>query len=88
MRFGITSERSPGVAERVGWVKLSCMRFTVERLPAIRSPNLCSITPPPSMLESFAMFSAYAVESLKGSVKCFDTSSAKFVFAVWSAGSS
>ena len=80
--------KSPGVAERVGVTKLSSIRAFVLRLPRIRSPKRCTITPPPSMLESLAMLSPYPLLSWNGSEKCLDTRSAKFVLLVCFAGSS
>ena len=76
------SERSPAVAARVGLVKHFSMRLSLERLPLTRSPNLCIRTPPPNMFDSFAIDSPYSLLSLNGSVKLFDTSSAKLVFSV------
>ena len=53
--FGITRERSPGVAFSVGTMKLFLILFYVDLCPMIRSPNLWTITPPPSIFESLAM---------------------------------
>lgn len=57
IRLGITRLRSPGVAASVGVMKPFSMRFGVLRWPRIRSPNRCTITPPPSILLSRAMLS-------------------------------
>ena len=84
----MTRDRSPGTASSVGCVKDLEIRFAVLRWPRIRSPNRCSMTPPPSMFDRRAMLSPYPLLSVKGSVKCFETSSAKFVFSVWREGSS
>ena len=49
-------------------------------LPRTRSPNLCTITPPPSILDNLAILSPYPLLSLNGSEKCLETRSAKFVY--------
>ena len=82
IRLGSTRLKSPGVAARVGLTRPSSILFSVLRLPLIRSPNLWTITPPPSILESLAILSPYPLLSLNGSEKCFATRSAKLVFSV------
>ena len=53
--FGSTKLKSPGVAFNVGTVKDSSILAAVLRLPLIRSPKRCTITPPPSILLRRAM---------------------------------
>ena len=52
--FRSTRLKSPGSAS-VGLINPSSILSSVLRLPRIRSPNLCTITPPPSILDSLAM---------------------------------
>ena len=82
IRFGSTRLKSPGVAERVGSTSPSSILFALLLRPLTRSPKRCTMTPPPSILESLAILSPYPLLSLKGSEKCLETSRAKFVFSV------
>ena len=84
--FGITNDKSPAVAFKVGLRKDFFILLSDDLLPFTRSPNLCINTPPPSIFETLAIDSPYSFESLNGSVNLFVTKSAKFVFSVLSSG--
>ena len=86
--LGKTRLKSPGVAAKVGRTVPSSILLALLLRPLIKSPNLCTITPPPNILDKRAILSPYPLLSLNGAVKCFETNNAKLVFSVLSEESS